>query len=41
MGSILEAGYPPNVHTFLKDKLWTTSVAVTAVRNREHEVLQT
>ena len=40
LGTISEAGYPPHVHAFLKDKLWTNSVAVTGVRNREHEVLQ-
>ena len=40
LGTILEAGYPLSAHPFLKDKLWTNLVTITAVRNREHGVLK-
>lgn len=39
-GVILEAGYPLNADPLLQDELWTNLITATAVRIKEHVILE-
>lgn len=40
LGSILGAGCPMNVHSFLWDEVWSSLVTSTDISNREYEILK-